>query len=993
MTSESIIFRFIPSLTFRKRPTFPYTSLLFRYWKYCLPLLFSVFLGMNQTIAQKTLLQNPTGAGVGSRFPSTTGGTNFGAPSTSNSSARQPSVSGINRFGPNFVRSKKDSVVSIIPDSLAAKNSQFEQTVYYAADDSTLMFVADKKVLLYGNAFVSYGDIELKADFIQLSWGKNEVLAHGMPDSSRQVGERVKGKPIFVQGGAEYNSDTIRYNFTTKKALIKNIVTQQGEGIIQGRTVKKDSVDNLYLVDARYSTCNLKDPHFHIAARKIKLIDKKSIISGPFNFVLNDIPTPIYFPFGFFPVPKKQELGTSGFIMGTYGEEPRNRGFYFRDFGYYHAFNEYIGAKILGQIYSKGSWGLGVQSTYTKRYRYTGNLNLQFNYNKPGEEFSERAPSRDFNVSWSHSPQSRRTDRSFSASVNLVSNGFNQNNRRLDEIDLYTNNAFGSSIQFGKNFGKLIRTSSGFRVDQNVSTKVMNGSLSYTVGLNQFNPFVSEKKQIGRWYETFRLGLDVSGGFQVSNDITRLTRSTTFTDYKVLGVINQPFSDIELRNQALGRNTSARVIEIQSIEDLRNVINRGQFRTTYSVPITLPNFKIAKYLNFTPGVSYRGEVFTQKLGYTFIPDSNAVRIDTTKGLFNAYNWSMNASVNTRIYGTFQFGKKGGRLQAIRHTMAPSLSLGFSPDLKDKFFERTIVRNDEPTNFRYLAYFPELAASAGASGAVGFNLTNQLEAKVRSKSDTASKQFEKISLLDNLSLSTNYNLLADSMNLSTFNLSTNTSLFKNLINLNANATLDPYYYAPDLTFVDARGNPLNPAGRRTRFYNWQKGDGLVNLSFFNVSISTRLSPKTFRPDVKPANQPKEDAAREAMELFVRANPMAYVDFSIPWSLNLSYNVNYSRQGLANPQIVQAMQVQGDFSLTPKWKFNFSTGWDFQFKAATLTTVGVIRELHCWDMSFNWTPIAGNNQRASNFSFDLRVRSALLRDLKISRRRVYYDAGGF
>ena len=278
MTSESIIFRFIPSLTFRKRPTFPYTSLLFRYWKYCLPLLFSVFLGMNQTIAQKTLLQNPTGAGVGSRFPSTTGGTNFGAPSTSNSSARQPSVSGINRFGPNFVRSKKDSVVSIIPDSLAAKNSQFEQTVYYAADDSTLMFVADKKVLLYGNAFVSYGDIELKADFIQLSWGKNEVLAHGMPDSSRQVGERVKGKPIFVQGGAEYNSDTIRYNFTTKKALIKNIVTQQGEGIIQGRTVKKDSVDNLYLVDARYSTCNLKDPHFHIAARKIKLIDKKSII-------------------------------------------------------------------------------------------------------------------------------------------------------------------------------------------------------------------------------------------------------------------------------------------------------------------------------------------------------------------------------------------------------------------------------------------------------------------------------------------------------------------------------------------------------------------------------------------------------------------------------------------------------------------------------------------------------------------------------------------
>ncbi len=922
--------------------------------------------------------------------PSTFGNSTNSTNSTT-TPARKPTTTAAKRFGPGFSSSKKDSVVSVIPDSLKAANQSFQETVFHAAEDSTIMDLPNKKVYLYGNAIVSYGDIELRADYIELDWNKNEVKAHGRPDTTQALPGRVRGKPVFIQSGDEYNSDTISYNFSSKKALIKNIVTQQGEGIIQGKTVKKDSVDNLYLVDAKYSTCNLSEPHFHIAARKIKLVDKKSIISGPFNFVLSDIPTPVYFPFGFFPVPKKKEIGTSGFIMGTYGEEPRNRGFYFRDFGYYHAFNEYIGAKVLGQIYSKGSWGLGVQSTYTKRYRYTGNLNLQFNYNKPGEEFSTRSASRDFNISWTHSPQTRRTDRSFSASVNLVSNGFNQNNRRLDELDFYTNNAFGSSIQFTKNFGKLIRTSSGFRVDQNVSTRVMNGNLSYSVGLNQFNPFVSEKKQVGRWYETFRMGLDISGGLQVSNDITRLSRSTTFTDYKVIGVENKPFSQQELRDQALGRNRSARVIQIQSLEDLREVINRGQFRTTYTVPITLPNFKIAKYLNFTPGVSYRGEIFTQKLNYTFIPDSNAVRIDTSRGVFNAYNWSMNAAVNTRIYGTFQFGKKS-RIQAIRHTMAPSVSMSFAPDLKDRFFQRTIVRNDEPTNFRYLAYFPELAASAGATGSVGFSLVNQLEAKIRAKSDTAQQQFQKISLLDNLSLAANYNLLADSMNLSTFNLSTNTSLFKNLINLNVNAILDPYFYAVDRNLVNAQGDLLNPAGRRTRFYKWQQGDGLVDLSFFNVAISTRISPKTFRPEA-PKKTENQDPAREAMEKFLRANPMAYVDFSIPWSLNLSYNLNYSRQGLADAQIVQAVQMQGDFSLTPKWKINLSTGWDFQFKAPTLTTIGIMRELHCWDMAFNWTPIAGNNQRASNFSFDLRVRSSLLRDLKISRRRVYFDQGGF
>ncbi len=906
---------------------------------------------------------------------------------------------------------RRDTVVSVVPDSLRSTDNQLETTVDYSARDSTVLDVAQETVYLYGDAVVNYGDIELKAAFIKLSWGEGEVFAHGLPDTTKQVGEPVTGKPIFSQGGESYNTDTIRYNFESKRAIIKGIVTQQGEGIVQGKKVKKDSLDNLYLVDAMYTTCNLKEPHFHISADKIKLVNKKNVISGPFNLVIADIPLPIGLPFGFFPVPKDKEIGTSGFIMGQYGEEPRNRGFYFRDFGYYQAINKNIGIKVLGQIYSRGSWGAGLQSTYTKRYSYGGNLNLQFNRNKSGDVLESDQTSRDFSVAWSHAPQSRRSDRSFSASVNLRSNGFDQRNRDPQEVQLYTANTSNSSVQFTRNFGNLLRTSAGVSANQNFSTKVLNFNASYNVGLNQFNPFVKEENQIGRWFEQFRVGLDIQGGYQTSNNISGLTRSTSYTDYQVYGVSNQPLTDAELREQALGFQSNLNVIELNSLQNLQRVIDLGQFRTTYSVPISLPNFKLARYINVTPSINYRGEIFTQKLNYEFYekdttfvnasgetvrltgidPKYGAIRIDTSKGFYNAYNVSAGLSMNTRVYGTYQFKGKS-RLQAIRHTVAPSVSINYTPDLKEQFFERTKVRNDDPIE-RWLPFFPQLGSTPGASGRLGFNLTNQLEAKLRARSDTAESQFEKISLLDNFGFSGGYNLLGallgDTLNLSNINFGANTQILKDLVSLNVNATLDPYAYIEDV------GSSFNRAGRRVSTFKWKNPgfDGNY-FSTLQVSVSTRLSPATFKKkETKTASSIKEDPAARAMREFVATNPQAYVDFSIPWSMNVSFNYGYNRQGLAEPQTVAALQLTGDFSLTQKWKFNFSTGYDFRFKATTLTTLGVIRDLHCWDMSFNWTPIAGNNLRASNYSFNLNVRSALLRDLKISRRRVFYDVGGF
>jgi LptD protein len=971
------------------------------------------------------------------QFPSGGGGRLSGFGSASTPTQRPTSTNRPNTqpFGNKLFEEKRDTTRVIIPDSLKSKDSGLQSTVTYVAEDSTVMDVDGKVVNLYGKSKVTYGDIELEADYIRLDWGKSEVFAHGSPDSTKK-GAKVKGKPVFSQSGDKYNTDTIRYNFKSRKALIKGIVTQQGEGYVTGERVKKDANDDLYLVDAKYTTCNLAEPHFHISARKIKLVNKKQVISGPFNFVLNNIPLPIGLPFGFFPIPKKKEAGTSGILMGTYGEDANQRGFYLQNFGYYFAINERVGLTVTSQIYSKGSWGVGLQSTYSKRYKYTGNLNFQYNRNNNAPEVVASTDSKknyitkDFSLSWSHSPANKRPDRSFSSSVNLRSNGFNRNNVNTVDVSNYLSSTSNSSIQVGRTFGQKLVTSSGLNVSQNFTTGQMDASLNYSIGLNQFNPFVPEKKQIGKWYESFRVGMNVSGGYQATN--TKVNSITSYSDYKIVrenadgtyaSIEAKPLTNAEIKlrdanpltlsaeeriAQKALQDRLSNIRKLNSLDGLNQVLKDGQFQTTYSIPISLPNFKIARFINFTPSVSLRGDISTKNLSYEYISSENAVKIDTVNGFFPTYQTSVSGSMNTRIYGRYEFKGKG-RLQAIRHTMAPSLSLSYAPDFTKRLFEYKVVRIDKTTDAnskvttdtlrKLLVKYPMLGASAGASGNVSFNLTNQLEAKIRSKSDTAVKAFEKVSLLDNLSLGTSYNLLAlgDSMNLSNINLGANTNLFKNLVNLNFGAIFDPYYYQKESTEALQL---QNPAGRIRRFYKVQRGaefTGLAKLATLrsaNISISTQFSPATFNKDKqKPkTNNPTNDPTLDAMKKFVAANPELYVDFTIPWSLSLGYNFNYSKQGLADAQITQAITVQGDLSLTPKWKLGFNTGYDMVLKAPTLTNITIHRELHCWDMAFNWTPISGYSANSS-YSFTLNVRSALLQELKVSRRRQYYGSGGF
>ncbi|MFC0185670.1 putative LPS assembly protein LptD [Pseudarcicella hirudinis] len=421
------------------------------------------------------------------------------------------------------IRSGKDSLSKAATDSLK-KEEGLQTTVTYSASDSTIMDTEKQIVYLYGDATVKYGDISLQADYIQLNWDKNEVYARGTRDSSKV---RAKGKPVFTQGSDKYDSEEIRYNFKSKKAIIQTIITKQGDGFIHGGKVKKDDEDNLYISDAVYTTCNLLHPHFSIRASRIKVVGKKEIVSGPFRFELNQIPIPLPLPFGFFPYSQPKESGKSGIIVPTYGEEPTGRGFYLRDGGYYWAASPNIGVRFTGQIYSKGGWGLGVNSQYVRRYRYAGNFNLAFTNNSNGSEITPQTR-QDFSLQWAHSPQSRGNS-SFSASVNIASNSYNQNNSYNTQN--YISNTASSSVQYTKNFGQTIRTGISLRVNQNTTTKVFDAGTDFNFGLNQFQPFKKKNAVQERFIDQFRFGLNFNGSVSVTNVIANATNPFDFPVY------------------------------------------------------------------------------------------------------------------------------------------------------------------------------------------------------------------------------------------------------------------------------------------------------------------------------------------------------------------------------------------------------------------------------------------------------------------------------
>jgi hypothetical protein len=945
-----------------------------------------------------------------------------------------------------------DTVKFQLVDSLLNKNSGITTTVKRYAKDSVIFNVKKKLYHLYTDAKVDYQPTKLEAAYIQLDWGKNEVFAHGVPDTTIKVGRQISGKPKFEDGTEVYHMDTIRYNFKSRKAKIYGVATEQEGGYIHGKFVKKDQYDNLHLGSAKYTTCNLAEPHFHIAAKKIMFINKKSALSGPFNIVVHDIPLPVGFFFGFFPVQSnKKEMGTSGFIMGTYGEQRNDgRGFYFNDFGYYHAFSEQLSSTTTFQVYTNGSIGAKQQFDYAKRYKYTGNFSFQYNRNVMthnlglrGKDYNPVTPQ--FNLRWSHAPRSLRTDRSFSSSMNLMSSGFAASNIQTSNLSAVTQNNMGGNINYMRNLGKLFTSTYSFSVSQNNQT--FNSNLGYSLGLKQFNPFVKEKNQTGRWFESFRVGVNVNGGVAVNNTLTG--RSSSYSDYNIAGVNNSPYTDEERRRlnelELLQHDLTLTLEQRQAIKKeltaLRNpmlsfadALKNRRITNSYSVPITLPNIKVFKHINITPSISLRGDLYDKSLKYTFVERDSTITlsngnkvivkirepgeaegdsvkyrrdreglhvdmgrnsggvvvVDTVNGLSFANQMSFGLSMNTRLYGDLRFSEKR-KIQAIRHTVNPSLSMGFTPANTMSVYQQVRSSDDPTLANRYLSkYIGGSGSSSRNSGNIGLSISNQLEAKVRSNSDTSETELEKVMLLDNFNIGTSYNIFADKSKnefaLSDIALSTSTALFKRKLNINATAALDPYLYEAD-PLAASNGNV---AGIRRPIYKWKKGkEGFTDvgnyLTRFMIGVNTSLNPEVFNGNSSAnRNSPGVDPVSN-----MPLNPMDYVDFAIPWNLNFAYNVNYTKQGLAEKRITQTLSFTGDVSFTKNTKITFNSGWDFTFQRVTLTTVGIVRELHCWMFSLNWTPISGSAMRSGGFNFTLQPKASLLKDLKITRRR----AGSF
>jgi hypothetical protein len=868
----------------------------------------------------------------------------------------------------------------ILPDSIAADTlsnpDDLQYVVKYTSEDSTIMDVERKEVHLYGNAEVNYGTINLKADYIKLNWLINEVYAIGTYDSTTT---KMKGDPIFQDGQETYNTKNIRYNFKTKKAIIGGIVTQQGDGNIRGEKVKKDKEGNFYIQHSMYTTCNLEHPHFYINAPKIKMVHQKQIISGPFNLVISDVPLPIGLPFGFFPFPKKKEIGTSGIIFPTYGQEPNGRGFYLRDGGYYFAISEYVNATVTGQIYSTGSWGLGLASTYSKRYQYNGSLSLRFNNNLSPDEVEKaagRGKTNDFSIQWSHAPKARGSS-TFSANVNVNSNSYNQ----YQELNTqkYISNVATSSVQYSKTAGQYLRGSASLRVNQNFGATNSSGRRSngetniasdFSLGINQIAP-LALRNPSGRWYESFRMGFDFSGNYALTN---------------VLSAINTSYSSLGFRvdNQIDTARANKRLVTSFNIDNLPDMLKDAQFTGRYSLPISLPNFKVLKFVNVTPSLSLSGDVYTKQYHYSY-KGGNTVHIDTLNQMGTQYQYAFGTSINTRFYGTKHFG--GRKLEAIRHTVIPMVSFTYTPDFTgDNFGFYQTVQVNELGKTQKLSRFRGIGNGAGngrASSVIAFSLNNSLEMKLKSSSDTAATQFKKVSLLDNLSFSGNYNLLADSLNLSNIAVGAATRIGKNL-NVNFNMTLDPYAYQ-----LDPNNRSSQQVGRKINKFAITEGQGLVGIQNLGFTFGTNFAPKGSDKSKKTNPSNTGNKLSDEQREFIQQNPNLYVDFDIPWTLTLNYNFAMSKPGLSKATLVQAAQATGDLSLSKNFKISVNTGFDFTAFKPTITTLTLYRDLHCWDMSMSWTPFAGSSQRVSNYNFTLKVKSSILQDLKLTRRRSFQD----
>jgi hypothetical protein len=843
-----------------------------------------------------------------------------------------------------------DTLISdtLLVDSVAAVKKAkpiIDAPIVYSAQDSIVVSFDGQKVFLYNNSKVTYQQIELAAYYIELDLETKQIYAEGFIDST----ETMVQKPVFKQGSEEYESETMRYNFETEKAFITKVVSKQGEGFILSDRTKKIGKETFITEKAKYTTCDADHPHFYMHLTKAKVISNKKIVTGPAYMVLEDFP--IYFPilpFGYFP---NSPTYSSGVLVPMYGEE-QNRGFFLRDGGYYWAAGEYFDLAVRGEVYSKGSWGVQTHTNYRKRYKFGGGFDFRYNVNVYGESGLDtytRTPQ--YAVTWNHSQDPKANpSRTFSASVNMSSSGYDKQNsyEGMAGGNNYLQTQKSSSISYSQKFENTpFNMSVNLRHSQNsVDTTISLSLPEMTFSMAKVYPF-RKKNRTGpvKFYEKF--GFNYTGNLRNS-----------ISNVKEYDLLKKNFPD-----------------------DWKNGLK-------HNIPLAFPGFNLAKYINVSPSIGYDEKWYFKKYTYKYVEDQvfydefrrpSNIDKDTIPGLSRVYDYSYSLSASTNIYGMFMPRNPNSRIKGIRHKLTPSGSFSYRPDFGNPrfgYWQEVQIDSSGNTGFFDVNEGGVYGGSPGrgASGAISMSLNNNLEMKVLDSKDTtstnAAAKFKKVKIIDNLSLSSSYNLIADSMNLAPISIRARTTVAG--VSINMGTLIDPYM--------------LNDRYQRINEYVWNNRTGFSRIGrLSNANLSFGMNFNSKKKENKSA--PGGLAASEEDTAPVPDFSSGYVDFNIPWTVGFDYSFSYSgpSSGAPNGRFSQTLGLRGNLSLTDKWKITMNTNFDIQSREFSYTTVNVNRDLHCWQMAFNFVPFG----YMKSYSFTINAKSSMLKDLRLQKRESNYD----
>lgn len=857
---------------------------------------------------------------------------------------------------------------SIRLDSINRKKSgALDAPVTFSSEDSMVYDAKSKVARLYGNSNVKYQNMDLSSDRIQMSLDSSLVRATGTADSTGAI----SGTPVFTMGQDKYESDTMAFNFKTKKGFIYNVYTEQEDGYLSSQHSKRDSSGVLYLEHGRYTTCDQPHPDFYIALSRAKVRPGKDVVFGPAYLVVADVPLPLAIPYGFFPFTKSY---SSGFIMPSYGDES-SRGFYLRDGGYYFAMSDKWDLKLLGEIYTKGSWGLSVASNYRKRYRYNGSFFFSYQNTKNGDKgMPDYTEQTSFKLQWSHrqDPKSNPFS-SLSASVNFASTSYERNNlNSMYNPQSYTQSLRTSSVNWSTSFSSLGMTISG---SANLSQNMIDSTVSLTlpdlnISVSRFYPF-KRKHMAGkeRWYE--KISMSYTGQFSNSID-----------------------------------TKEDKLFKSNLIKDWRNAFQ-------HNIPINA-NFTLFNYININPSFNFTDRMYSNKVMKSWDEQAQTERADTTYGFYNVYNWSMSIGASTKMYGFWVPSKKifGDKIQAIRHVLTPQVTFSYAPDCGSRYYE-TYQKTDADGNVSLVEYSPFEnglfnVPSRGKTGSVTFDLSNNIEMKV--KSDKDSTGYKKLSIIDELGFNMGYNMAAKEKPWSDLTVRLRLKWWKNYT-FNLNAVFATYAYE-----LDDNGRPYvsNHAeyskGRFGRFQGLSQ-----NISF---TLNPEKLKKWFGGGDDEEDATEDDNNTEDDDTGIESNvdddmvngqngarkknagkaetdADGYMKFSMPWSLTFGYGITMreNTSGKFNTKTMrypyaftQTLNFSGNIRISDGWNISFSSGYDFENHDLSMTTASLSRDLHCFNMSCS---VVLAPYTSYNFSF--RCNAATLTDaLKYDKRSGYSNA---